>query len=125
MTKTKDQQAQEYADRTIASFGDSGVPCGIKDIKQMIADGYVSGYTAAEQSMWRSMEEKEKKSRFKVGDNLFHVFSPTVKHKCTVTKVVRNEHSGKWEYDVLYDWGKPGMYIPESDLETDTNTEKV
>lgn len=58
MTPTKDQQAQKYADRTIASFGDSGVPCGIKDIKQMIADGYVDGYTACEQSMWRSVEQE-------------------------------------------------------------------
>lgn len=49
--KTKDQQAQEYAENTINAFGDNGVPNGIKDIRQMIADGYVSGYTAAEQSM--------------------------------------------------------------------------
>ena len=58
MTPTKDQQAQEYAENIINAFGDSGVPNGIKDIRQMIADGYVSGYTACEQSMWRSVEEE-------------------------------------------------------------------
>ncbi len=58
MTPTKDQQAQEYAENTINAFGNSGVPNGIKDIRQMIADGYVSGYTACEQSMWRSVEEE-------------------------------------------------------------------
>lgn len=54
----KERQAQKYAENIINAFGDSGVPCGIKNIKQMIADGYVSGYTACEQSQWRSAEEE-------------------------------------------------------------------
>lgn len=58
MTKTKTQLAQEYAENVINAFGNNGVPCGIKDIKQMIYAGYVSGYTACEQSMWRSVEEE-------------------------------------------------------------------
>lgn len=55
--------------------------------------------------------------KFKVGDTASYVCSPTLKHKCTVTKVMQNEHSGKWEYNVMFEWGKPGMWIPESDLE--------
>lgn len=54
----KELQAQKYAENIINAFGDSGVPCGIKNIKQMIANGYASGYTAHEQSMWRSVEEE-------------------------------------------------------------------
>lgn len=55
--------------------------------------------------------------KFKVGDTASYVCSPTLKHKCTVTKVMQNEHSRKWEYNVMFEWGKPGMYLPESDLE--------
>lgn len=61
--------------------------------------------------------EKNDEPKFKVGDTASYVCSPTLKHKCTVTKVMQNEHSGKWEYNVLFEWGKPGMWIPESDLE--------
>lgn len=63
------------------------------------------------------VDAEAKEAKFKIGDKVFYVCSPTIKHKCTVTKVTQNEHSGKWEYNVLYDWGKPGMWIPESDLE--------
>ena len=55
--------------------------------------------------------------KFKLSDTAYYVCSPTVKHKCTVTKVMQNGHSGKWEYNVMFEWGKPGMWIPESDLQ--------
>ncbi len=58
MTKTKTQLAQEYAENVINAFGNNGVPCGIEDIKQMIATSYVSGHTAYEQSMWHSVEDE-------------------------------------------------------------------
>lgn len=60
---------------------------------------------------------KPAEPKFKVGDKASYVCSPTLKHKCTVTKVMQNEHSGKWEYNVMFEWGKPGIYLPESDLE--------
>lgn len=69
-------------------------------------------------------EPKPAEPKFKVGDKVFYVCSITVKHKCTVTKVMQNEHSGKWEYNVLFDYGKPGLYISESDLEPYTEPEK-
>lgn len=65
----------------------------------------------------RKVDAEAKEAKFKVGDKVFYVCSPTIKHKCTVTKVTQNEHSGKYEYNVMFEWGKPGMYLPESDLE--------
>lgn len=62
------------------------------------------------------VDAEAKEAKFKVGDKMFYVCSPTIKHKCTVTKVTQNEHSGKNEYNVMFEWGKPGMYLPESDL---------
>lgn len=64
-----------------------------------------------------STESNPAEPKFIVGDTASYVCSPTLKHKCTVTKVMQNEHSGKWEYNVMFEWGKPGMWIPESDLE--------
>lgn len=75
-------------------------------------------------SNWDKSESKPAEPKFKVGDKVFYVCSITVKHKCTVTKVMQNEHSGKWEYNVLFDYGKPGLYISESDLEPYTEPEK-
>lgn len=62
-------------------------------------------------------ESKPAEPKFKVGDIAYYICSPTLKYKCTVTKVMQNEHSGKWEYNVMFEWGKPGMWITESDLE--------
>lgn len=62
-------------------------------------------------------EPKPAEPKFKVGDTTSYVCSPTLKHKCTVSKVMQNEHSGRWEYNVMFEWGKPGMWISESDLE--------
>lgn len=65
----------------------------------------------------KAIEAEPDEPKFKVGDIASYVCSPTLKHKCTVTKVMQNEHSGKYEYNVMFEWGKPGMYLPESDLE--------
>lgn len=67
MTKTKDQQAQEYVlnrqtarhnaktkeEATMADFDKTRKMWDAYDMKQAFEDGY----TAAEQSMWRSVEE--------------------------------------------------------------------
>ena len=63
--------------------------------------------------------------KFKVCDTAYYVCSPTLKHKCTITNVMQNEHSGKWEYNVMFEWGKPGMWIPESDLEPCTSQDPI
>lgn len=47
MTPTKDQQAQEYANSFIGSTE-----------KAIRKSAWLDGYTAAEQSMWRSVEEE-------------------------------------------------------------------
>lgn len=62
MNKTKDQQAQEYVEKKIESeygisrddFIAAGCRFGYNDVVQTYSDGY----TAAEQSMWRSVEDE-------------------------------------------------------------------
>lgn len=64
MTPTKDQQAQEYAEKKIQSrrpnsihpleFNKRTHTFDYYDIKQAFEDGY----TACEQSMWRSVEDE-------------------------------------------------------------------
>lgn len=51
MTKTKSQQAQEYAEKF--------PPIPDNDITYAIGCAYLDGYTACEQSMWRSVKEEE------------------------------------------------------------------
>ena len=53
MTPTKDQQAQKYAEKKVQTL-DKAVLRPFTDIKQ----AYLDGYTACEQSMWRSVEEE-------------------------------------------------------------------
>lgn len=54
MTPTKSQQAQEYAEKKVQTL-DKTVLRPFTDIQQ----AYLDGYTACEQSMWRSVEEEE------------------------------------------------------------------
>lgn len=54
MTPTKDQQAQEYADAKVKENYGSESNFEWMHIKQ----AYLDGYTACEQSMWRSVEEE-------------------------------------------------------------------
>lgn len=53
MTPTKDQQAQKYAEKKVQTL-DKAVLRPFTDIKQ----AYLDGYTACEQSVWRSVEEE-------------------------------------------------------------------
>ena len=55
---TTEEKAKAYAEGVIDSFGTNGVPCGIKDIKHMIAEGYFAGITEALASQWVSVEER-------------------------------------------------------------------
>ncbi|MDE5688686.1 MAG: hypothetical protein K2I18_08710 [Paramuribaculum sp.] len=50
---TTEEKARAYAENVIDSFGTNGVPCGIKDIKHMITEGYFAGATEALASQWR------------------------------------------------------------------------
>ena len=66
MTPTKDQQAQEYAEKKTAAAFDYVSPNidTAENLKipvftgEQIKQAYLDGYTACEQSMWRSVEEE-------------------------------------------------------------------
>ena len=53
---TTEEKAKAYAESVIDSFGSNGVPCGIKDIKHMITEGYFAGATEALASQWKDPE---------------------------------------------------------------------
>lgn len=59
MTPTKDQQAQEYAEKKthelILTIGKGPWP----RTRELLAKAYLDGYTACEQSQWRSVEDEE------------------------------------------------------------------
>ena len=65
MTPTKDQQAQEYAEKRVkAQLPNSTYRMEYNKRVQTfdsydIEQAYKDGYTACEQSMWRSVEEEE------------------------------------------------------------------
>lgn len=58
MTKTKSQQAQEYAEKKthelILTIGKGPWP----RTRELLAKAYLDGYTACEQSQWRSVEDE-------------------------------------------------------------------
>lgn len=62
MKKTKSQQAQEYAEKKVENeygisretFIEAGCRFGYDDVVQ----AHIDGYTACEQSMWRSVEDE-------------------------------------------------------------------
>lgn len=54
--KTKDRQAQEYAEKTMHDVYSE--EWDSEYVKDLIEQAYSDGYTAAEQSMWRSVEEE-------------------------------------------------------------------
>ena len=100
MTKTKSQQAQEYAEKF--------PPIPDDDIAYAIGCAWLDGYTACEQSMWRSVEEEEPEED---GEYLI----------CTTDRALDTAfyEDGEWlvyGYTVAY-W----MNIPSL---PDTNTEK-
>lgn len=52
MTMTKERQAQEYAENLPVTTASWGIH------KRALVDAFMAGYIAAEQSMWRSVEEE-------------------------------------------------------------------
>lgn len=56
--KTKEQQAQEYAEKKFSELLDVISTNPWNDVKTFFAQAYSDGYTACEQSMWRSVEEE-------------------------------------------------------------------
>jgi hypothetical protein len=57
MTPTKDQMAQEYAEKRLETISYRDL-CNYEVYRIAIKYAYLDGYTAGEQSMWRSVEEE-------------------------------------------------------------------
>lgn len=57
MTPTKDQQAQEYAEKQRLYAAISGDGTSWLYTPKQFVNAFIDGYTACEQSMWRSVEE--------------------------------------------------------------------
>ena len=67
MKKTLQKNAREYADSVINSFGRSGVPNGISDIKEMLALAFKNGAEwQSKQSPWISVKERLPESNITV-----------------------------------------------------------
>lgn len=111
MNKTKSQQAQEYAEKKIQEtipdeYRHDEQIYDADDIKYAYKQAYSDGYTAAEQSMWRSVEEELPEDNILV---VVWIFGSTV-----LTDFCED---GKWHYSNVRFW----MPIPPI---PDTNTEK-
>lgn len=53
-----EKERNEYVDAVIRSFGNNGVPCGIRDIRGMIANGFRDGANFAFSHQWISVDER-------------------------------------------------------------------
>lgn len=114
MTPTKDQQAQEYAEKKLQIL-DKAVLRPFTDIKQ----AYLDGYTACEQSMWRSVEEELPEDDRLVLAHFSDVH-PELSYATAYYSDGAWQTPDDWYYDCKIDFWKPIM--PPS--LPDTNTEK-
>lgn len=117
MTPTKDQQAQEYAEKKLQIL-DKAVLRPFTDIKQ----AYLDGYTACEQSMWRSLEEELPPGTLvilcqsRMGEDNAIALCVYIKNRFMI-------YDGTFKYDKDFHpthW----MPIPKLPSLPDTNTEK-
>lgn len=132
MTPTKSQQAQEYAEKVNYPCPDYGwYESDDEQMKECLAQVWLDGYTAAEQSMWRSVEEelpedgqaiiirvvqKESKSG-KMFESCFNTFY----FKQYGFDIEERQQRGKIS-KVTHWMPKPDLPIPSL---PDTNTEKI
>lgn len=126
MTPTKDQQAQEYVlnrqtarhnakteeEATMADFDKTRKVWDAYDMEQAFEDGY----TAAEQSMWRSVEEELPSN----DDNVL-VYVPTTEFRIGDYEVAYYDGEDWYTFDGEHIRPSHFMYIPSL---PDTNTEK-
>lgn len=119
MTPTKEQQAQEYAEKQRLYAAISGDGTSVLYTPKQFVNAYLDGYTACEQSMWRSVEEElpEDDSYFYfVADvNKNPLAVDCAEYACETKKFSRGGqilHPTHW------------MRIPTPSL-PDTNTEKI
>ena len=113
MTPAKDQQAQEYAEKilnknSVFELDYFGLP-----------QAWLDGYTAAEQSMWRSMEDELPEDDRLVLAHFADV-EPELSYATAYHKDGAWNTPDDWYYDCKINFWKPIMppYLPS------TNTEK-
>lgn len=119
MNKTKDQQAQEYAEKRLQGRYPAHIIATTHTFKKSpmfdtydIQQAYLDGYTASEQSMWRSVEDELPSNDHDVvasDENGLHIAS---------------YFNGEW-YSCDDEFTcNPQMWMPIPSL-PDTNTEKI
>lgn len=124
MTQTKDQQAQEYAEKKTAAAFDYVSPNidTAENLKipvftgEQIKQAYTDGYTAAEQSLWRSVEEELPSN----DDNVF-VYVPSTEFRIGGYEVAYYDGEDWYTSDGEHIRPTHFMYIPSLH---ETNTEK-
>lgn len=117
MTPTKDQQAQEYADTKVKENYGSESNFEWMHIKQAYSDGY----TACEQSMWRSVKEIPEENRTLIVAYLR--YDGSIKYAYIAyyqNGVFYDEYDEYRTYESFSCW----MYLPIPS-HPDTNTQKI
>lgn len=117
MTPTKDQQAQEYAEKKLKENPYTDLSDYVfyrTEIKQAYSDGY----TACEQSMWRSVEEELPEDDRLVLAHFSDV-DPEVSYATAYYRDGAWQTPDDWYYDCKIDFW---MYLHTPSL-PDTNTE--
>ena len=71
MKQTVKETAKEFAKSVIDSFGRSGVPGSISDIKEFIALGFENGSEWRINSVWHDASEKPDKGKLLIVDHKF------------------------------------------------------
>lgn len=116
MTKTKEQQAQEYAEKKyselIATLENGTCPM----FRSLIKGCCLDGYTACEQSMWRRVEEELPSN----DDNVL-VYVPSTEFRMGGYEVAYHDGEDCYTTDGEHIRPTHWMYIPSL---PDTNTEK-
>lgn len=126
MTPTKDQQAQEYAEKKLKAFskGTANDYDKLADYFDFfdVKDAFEDGYTACEQSMWRSLEEELPPGTLvilcqsRMGEDNAIALCVYIKNRFMI-------YDGTFKYDKDFHpthW----MPIPKLPSLPDTNTEK-
>lgn len=117
MTPTKSQQAQEYAEKVNYPCPDYGwYESDDEQMKECLAQVWLDGYTAAEQSMWRSVEEELPSN----DDNVL-VYVPSTEFLIGGYEVAYYDGEDWYTSDGEHIRPTHFMYIPSL---PDTNTEK-
>lgn len=116
MTKTKDQQAQVYAEKKFPELLTAIEKEQWPKTREILAKAYTDGYTAAEQSMWRSVEEE-----LSSNDNNVLVYAPSTEFRIGGYEVAYYDGEDWYTSDGEHIRPSHFMYIPSL---PETNTEK-